>query len=378
MNYRWRAGALLVLVAVVTVVSSSVFGFMHKDEPIVSGPGVTDIKMLSDYHPGLKGTAADTEVYIMEGDKEGDTFLLLGGVHPNEPAGFVTAVVVIEKAIVEEGRVIVIPRSNRSAFTHSEPEEAYPQKFRIDLPDGSERYFRFGSRDTNPLHQWPDPDIFVHYPSGQLLSGQETRNLNRSFPGKKDGNLTQQVAYAITTLIKEEKATVTLDLHEASPEYPVINTMVAHEDAVELGSAMRFLLDGNFDIGMEISPDRLRGLSHRELGDYTETLAILAETANPAQGRLRGRTNEDLVLTGYDKSNHRAAEMGRLFVEFTEDGHPIEQRVARHLRTVEALTEAYTMFGHGEKQISFAEFPDFREVEEKGLGYFLTPIEKDN
>ena len=30
----------------------------------------------------------------------------------------------------------------------------------------------------------------------------------------------------------------------------------------------------------------------------TDTLAILMETANPAQGRLRGATNEQLVLTG--------------------------------------------------------------------------------
>lgn len=36
-------------------------------------------------------------------------------------------------------------------------------RFTIDTPNG-ERWFRFGSRATNPHHQWPDPEIYVHAP----------------------------------------------------------------------------------------------------------------------------------------------------------------------------------------------------------------------
>ena len=37
-------------------------------------------------------------------------------------------------------------------------------------------------------------------------------------------------------------------------------------------------------ISLERSPTTLRGLTHRELGDHTDTLALLMEAPNPAQG----------------------------------------------------------------------------------------------
>ncbi len=45
-------------------------------------------------------------------------------------------------------------------------------------------------------------------------------------------------------------------------------------------------------ISLEVSPRNLRGLSHRELGDHTDTLAVLFESANASQGRLRGPMSE--------------------------------------------------------------------------------------
>ena len=66
------------------------------------------------------------------------------------------------------------------------------------------------------------------------------------------------------------------------------------------------------------------------------------ETANPAQGRLRGKTDEDLVLTGKDKAYVKAAKLGRLFVPFDENGHPLEERVGRHLTSINELAKAYS------------------------------------
>jgi len=43
--------------------------------------------MLSEYLPALEGTYGDTTVYVMEGEKEGASMLVLGGTHPNEPTG---------------------------------------------------------------------------------------------------------------------------------------------------------------------------------------------------------------------------------------------------------------------------------------------------
>ena len=42
---------------------------------------MTEIKMLSDWYPGLEGTAGDTEVYVLEGEQEGDSDAGAGG-HP--------------------------------------------------------------------------------------------------------------------------------------------------------------------------------------------------------------------------------------------------------------------------------------------------------
>ena len=39
--------------------------------------------------------------------------------------------------------------------------------------------FRMGDRWTSPLDQWPDPEVYIHYPSGQYLAYVDIRNVNR-------------------------------------------------------------------------------------------------------------------------------------------------------------------------------------------------------
>ena len=116
---------LLALAAAAIVYLAGQFLSMREVEPIYPGPGVTEIKMLSDWYPGLEGTAGDTEVYVLEGEQEGDSMLVLGGTHPNEPSGLVAAVLLIENAQPEAGTLYVIPRTNNSAFTCTDPQELY-------------------------------------------------------------------------------------------------------------------------------------------------------------------------------------------------------------------------------------------------------------
>ena len=151
--------------------------------------------------------------------------------------------------------------------------EGAPQYIKFTLENGEERAFRYGSRLTNPLDQWPDPEVYVHKASGQFLAGAEARNLNRAFPGSPRGTLTEQVAYAITQLIKKEAVDLVHDMHEASPEYPVVNALVSHQRAMPLASyAVVDLMIEGIDLQLEESPLNLRGLSHRELGDDGCTL----------------------------------------------------------------------------------------------------------
>ena len=343
---------------------------MRKPDALRKGPGVTSVAKLSDYFPGIKGSSGDTDVYILDSGVPGGSALVLGGTHGNEPAGYMTAVLFVENAVPKAGRLFVIPYANASAATHADPMEGTPRRFTIAAASG-ERSFRFGSRATNPVDQWPDPDIYIHASSGQQLSGSETRNLNRAYPGRPDGTFTEKVAYAITSLIRKEKIDVTIDLHEASPEYPVINAVVAHERAMPLASEVVLTLE--FDdilMGLEPSPKSLRGLSHRELGDSTDTLALLMEDTNPAQGRLRGKTDEALIVEGKDELYVRAQKLGRIFVPFDENGWPLSTRVGRHVTSLMATFEAFTN-QTPDKPLVIEGMPAYGEMAEGGLAKYL-------
>ena len=370
----WTASLLCLLAAAIIVYLGVTFTSMWQDQPIYPGPGVTEVRMLSDYNPALKGTNGDTEIYVLDSGNPGASILVLGGTHPNEPSGVVAAVTLIENCQPKTGVLYVIPRANHSAFTCTDPQEGAPMFFTIATP-GGDRTFRFGSRATNPIDQWPDSDVYVHRTSGQTLSGSETRNLNRAYPGSNTGTFTERVTYGLTEFIKTNDVKITVDLHEASPEYPTINAIVAHQDAMELASwaAMDMQLEG-MKISIEASPTNLHGLSHRELGDFTDTMATLMETANASQGRLRGRTSADLVVTGMDHYYYLAGQYGALYVDFPETGIPIDERVARHICGIEQLCSAYNELGN-ELSIDLGDLPSYREIVAAGIGAYLDPTD---
>lgn len=365
---------LAVLLCIVVACAISAVGFysMREDDLIIPGEGVTEIKMLSDYFPALEGTAGDTEIYVLKGKEEGGSALVLGGTHANELSGHMVAVLLIENVTVEQGTLYVIPRANASGFTHNDPQEGHPSAVHFTTEGGCVRAFTHGSRATNPVHQWPDPDVYVNY-MGQSLSGSENRNLNRCYPGKADGTLTERICYGIVALINTEDINVTVDLHEASPEYPVINAIVAHEKAINLASnvVVDMQLEG-VQISLEPSPVDLRGLTHRELGDHTNTIPLLMEAPNPAQGRLRDRTDEDLVLTGKSDTYLQAEKIGQLYVPYDENGWPVETRCARHLLGLDRIFANYSEMY--DNPIVVSGIPAYAELVANGVGAYLNEL----
>jgi hypothetical protein len=370
-KHQIRALLFLSLAVLVCYYSARDFLKMHSIEDIFPSPGLTAQKKLSDYFPGLKNTPGDSSVFVFEGQETGGNLLILGGTHPNEPAGFITAILLVENLAVYQGKIIVVPRANNSGFMHSDPQEANPQGYSLKTREGS-RYFRYGSRLTNPIHQWPDPVLYIN-PAGQKLSGTESRNLNRSYPGREKGYLTEKIAYGIMKLIAAERIDLAIDLHEAAPEYPVINAIVFHEKSAELAAIalMNLQMEG-IDIRLEASPPNLRGLSHREWGDFADTHAILLETANTSHGRLKGRPSASLIIEGKDKNYQKAAKLGLLFVPFSEEGIPLKQRVSRHLASVNALVSGQNEL-YPDHSIRFQKIPSPAEVEKAGIGAFLKP-----
>ncbi len=361
---------LLLIVVILCAYSSIEFLGMRKPDLLIPSKSLTAIKKLSNYFKGMKNTSADSDIYFFDSGKPGGTVLLLGGTHPNEPAGFITAVVLLEQLKCEEGRVIIIPQACLSGFTCTDPLEGYPSSFTVKGKYG-DRKFRFGSRVANPLDQWPDPLVYQHYPSGQKLSNFESRNLNRCYPGNPEGSLMQQTAYAILQLIRSENVDVAFDLHEAAPEIPIINAIVAHEKARDVaGMAVLNLEFEDLKYALEISPVRFRGLSHREWGDSTTVFPFLMETSNPIQGRLRGVTNEKLVLYGTDQNYKKALESGKLRIEYLVSGEPLKLRVGRHLQAFLAVLSAFNEL-NPDKHITVSKVPGYHDLMINGVGFYL-------
>ena len=370
------------IVALLFAVPASVdFLKMHKNEEIAENPNLTEVKMLSAYAPRLKGTDLDTEVYFFDSGVEGGTFLILGGTHPNESAGMLSAVALIENIEVTEGRVIIIPRTNNSGFTHTSPLDGMQDFFTLTLSDGSERSFRVGNRLTNPVDQWPDVNYYEGT-SGRTIYGTENpevRNVNRLYYGTEDGVLTEQVCYGIYNLINEEGVDLTMDTHEGSPEFlyldcTMVNMKRDNTKAMSIASDMALSMNfDDLDMRVEYSGVTSYGLSHRSLGDNTDSMMTLMETYNPSMGPLHGKMDDDLIINGNEPNYSEAHKDGYIYFQVPEDGYPLIERVARHIACIEYLSEAYS-WEYPEKAISFTGLGDYYTIVEGGFEKLLKPI----
>lgn len=371
-----RAIFLISAVGVAVGVSSVSFLAQRVTEPIVEGPGVTEVKHLSDYFENLKGTAGDSAVYVLDSGKPGGTMIVMGGTHPTEPATVLASVVLVENAVVETGKLIVVPHSCLSGFSWTEPGQGHAPFFAIKTEHGDRR-FRYGGRGTNPIHQWPDPDMYLHYPSGQSLAADEIRNLNRAHPGNPNGRLTQKVAYAFRRMIEVESADIIIDQHEAPPEKPLVNAVAVHQRALDLSSWVAMELEAKgILMRVEASPAGLHGFSHREYGDFTNVLAILSETPNPSQGSIRGRTDAELVVSGRDAMYDSLWQSKKLKICYEDGGVPMEYRVGRNLETVCQYAASYSE-ENPNRVIEITRVPSFEDLAVNGIGKYLLPVARN-
>lgn len=367
----------LSIVLALTALASVYFLRQRIEEPIVPGPGVTRIGMLSEYFDGIKGSVADTEVYYFEGKRPGPTVFIMGGNHPCEPDALLAPIVFIENAVVEKGKLIVVPRGMKSGFSSTEPGTAFPPRFHIKQDDGNMRWFRFGTRRMMPVYSWPNPTVYTHYPSGQTLSEGEALNLNRNFPGRPNGRLTEKLGYAMTELIKKENAIIAFDYHEAPADRTLVNAMAVHENATDIATIalLNMELFWNAKVRLELSPKNLHAISHREWGDYTGTAAVLIETCSPLHGPVRGKATEWLALTSKDEFELMAGKAGRLFTDYDENGYPISVRDARHVQNTLEVINAHNELNPND-QIIITNMPNYDEIINNGVGTYLAVVKE--
>ncbi|MCJ7681444.1 MAG: succinylglutamate desuccinylase [Candidatus Aminicenantes bacterium] len=346
--------------------------------PIVAGPGVTRVVRLSEYSPGLKKTQADTNVFFLEGKEKGGTVLVIGNTHSNEPAALLTALILIENMIVEKGTVIVIPQFNNSGGRNTRPGDGYPLYFFIPTTWG-EKKFRMGNRDASPLDQWPDPDVYIHYPDRQLLSFLDVRNTNRTWPGRPNGPLMERVTYGAMQIMRIENVDLAVDIHGAETMFPVTNCIVAPEKSIRLATMVSLTVKARegFDSHVEPSPSRFRGLSHREIGDFSDTLPFLLEAPIPFLDQPTGPKTEKLLLDGKDPFLLKLAAKNKLFVPYDEEGWPMSKRVGQHCSVLLELMRQYSR-KNPERAISVKDAPKYAEIVQNGVGfYYHDPSEAD-
>src|SRR3954468_19560392 len=108
---KTQAIAFLAGAAVITVSSGGIFAAMWRAEPIVAGPGVTRQMMLGQFEQSVYGGPGDTPVYEMTGDKAGGSLMVLGGTHPQEIAGMLAAVIIVENVKVTQGKLTIVPQA---------------------------------------------------------------------------------------------------------------------------------------------------------------------------------------------------------------------------------------------------------------------------
>ena len=369
---RIPAVGLLLLAAGLVVMSARVFRAQLRPDEIHPSPALTRVLSLGDFNPELAGGPGDAEVYVFEGDGVGGSLLVLGGTHPDEIAGVLAAVLLVETLEVEAGRVFVVPRANASAATHTRPGEAHPSHVAIETPGGPRR-FRCGARFANPVHQTPDPITFRRDDVPYVRTGREARNLNRAYPGVRDGTLTERIAWAVMELIRRERIDLAFDLHEAPPDRRLVNAIVAAESSLEIATLAVLDLElQGWVFHLESSSSAYRGFSHREWEDGTGARPVLIETANPIQGRWRGRTSADLALTGRDANYLAMAGRGRLFMPYDESGVPVDGRVARQLAAVRAVLEAHNA-ERPDAAVRLGGVPAAEAIRSEGLGAHLAP-----
>ena len=382
MNLKNLKAATLIVAGAACAVAGYLF-HDHRNfkEAIVVSEGCTAVKRLSDYSSVIKpGSVNDCNVYIFDSGVPGGTILVQGGTHPEEPVGVIAAEIFTANAKVTKGRLIVLDRQNNSGSTCSRLGEAYPRFFHVKT-DWGQMKWRMGDRYASPLDSWPDPEVYVHYPSGQSLAYMDIRNLNRAWPGRENGLIAERTCFATLEMIKKEGVNVTMDLHEAELEYPVENTIVSHQKGLDVAAMTSMVLTSqtyDVPIGMEFSPKALHGLSHREIGDATDAVSYLTEVAEPMLDRIRGITDEELLMSGKDRfvmqagRVHQGPEhpMGLLYSPIDENGWPADKRIARHVTTTMQLVQVNNMV-HPEQTVEITNIPSYQDLIEKGAGHFF-------
>jgi len=255
------------------------------------GPGVTRHFWLGEVFSPIQGTAADTPVYVLEGEHREPVVFIAAGAHATEVGGMLAAITLVERAMMERGTLVVIPYAN--------PLSIEADQTTSFIVSGEDRHFHHGSRRTfQRFHPELDGNR-IETPSGRIVSAREARNLNRVWPGDAEGTPTEQLAYAMTRLMKEEGTKIAFDLHEVPFRFEdQVWMLAATTEYSELLEAASERVNRKLQIDL-IRPranDTPGGVSWTEWGPATGAIAFLTETSRAGATPMEMRVGIQLEL----------------------------------------------------------------------------------
>ncbi|MEO8541348.1 MAG: succinylglutamate desuccinylase/aspartoacylase family protein [bacterium] len=245
-------------------------------------PTSTPMPKGSEQRTLLAGTASETRMVIRHSGVSGPAVMILGGVHGNEPGGWLAAdeVATWEPAI---GSLIVVPRSNAQAIA------SFVRTF------------------------------------------DEIGDLNRLYPGRPDSPLLmEQLAWSFLETCREFHVELLLDMHESwafYAEYPPNSGTGALGQTITAGPGAK-----QADFAQQIAEIVNPQASPREQFIVRDGTRLGATTATPALGQAsRGRSS---LAAG-------AAVPGLtpILVEMGQEDQPLDRRIQLHLITARAVLQ---------------------------------------
>jgi hypothetical protein len=172
----------------------------------------------------------------------------------------------------------------------------------------------------------------------------------------------EKVTYAAMQIMREDNVDMAVDIHGAETMFPVTNCIVAPD------KSMRVAKEG-FDNHVEPSPSGFRGLSHREIGDYADTMPFLLEAPLPFLDQPTGPKTVELLLDGKDPFLLSLSKKKRLFVPYDETGWPIDKRAGQHCSVILELIYQFSK-RNPDRAIEIHNIPRYAEVVENGIGHY--------
>ncbi len=352
----------IILSHVVILFFSATVGAASIKPDIHPGKGVTGQRNISYYSSVLKKTNLDTPVFIMDSGKPGATALIIGGTHGNELAGYISALLFVERAMIEQGKLFVIPIANRSALSIPDTQKPIPHQFSANSRSGI-RVLLYGDRYTDiEDHKNDHSSVKLSRTKPVVYLDRKSRNLNRMYPGNPEGNPTQQLAHAILELIISENIDFCIDFHEARTPEKATNSdmnrhptngwlsysLISHPRGIETAAFALLAVEENIQVTVKLeeSKPENKGMSHWEIGSRTRCISFLSESPNPGQDRWRKKP--DVIK---------------------DPNYPLNHRVGMHIWVFYYLAEAFT--DATSKPFKIGGLPTYKDLMNSDIGTFL-------